>query len=641
MDEPVQGYHAEFQAFSVAQRRDVVEALRHFVSDASVEQVRAWRDGVPALQREVGEVVAIDSATGSYHAVLEYRLPMEFRRIDAVFLLREAVLVLELKGKWTPSDADVDQAHAYARDLRCYHAECAERPVHVVLVPTLAIGPQDERRGVQVCGPDALDGLIARLDAESRGAPPLSVERFLHPHAYRPLPTLVRAARELFERGDLARIRKAAAATDPAVELLATLAHEAAAQGRRKLVLLSGVPGAGKTLVGLRLAHAHFVDDLSVARAGGKPTAPAVFLSGNGPLVEVLQYELRGAGGDGRTFVRGVKQYVERYARNPKLVPTEHVLVFDEAQRAFDAARVAESHGYAVDEARSEPQWFIDFAERVPGWCVVLALIGSGQEIHKGEEAGTGQWADALREAGRSGDWDVHGPVALSEHFAGLTYACHAELSLDVSLRSHLALDLHRFVSELVKPRPAPPEALAAIAATLHAAGHDLRIARDLAVAKDYLRERYADAPAARFGLLASSRDRDLPRFGVDNDFQATKRVRFGPWYGDDEEAPDSRSCRLFRECVTEFGAQGLELDAALVAWGTDYRLDGDRWSIARSRGFKRGGAPVRDPARLRENAYRVLLTRARDASVVFVPPLLEMDETHAFLVAAGFRPLD
>ena len=640
MDESVRGYDADFRAFIVARRRDVVQALQYFVADASTEQVRAWRDAVPVLQRELGEVVAIDSATGSHHAVLEYRLPMEFRRIDAVLLLRETVVVLELKGKWAPSDADIDQAHAYARDLRCYHAECADRPVHVVLVPTLARGPQEPRRGVEVCGPDELDGLIERLDRRMHGAPPLSVQRFLDPAAYRPLPTLVRAARELFEHGDLARIRKAAAATDPAVELLATLSRDAAAHGRRKLVLLSGVPGAGKTLVGLRLAHAHFVDDLAVARAGGKPPAPAVFLSGNGPLVEVLQYELRGAGGEGRTFVRGVKQYVERYARNPKLVPTEHVLVFDEAQRAFDAARVAESHGYAVADARSEPQWFIDFAERVPGWCVVLALIGSGQEIHKGEEAGTGQWADALREPGRSGDWDVHGPVALSEHFAGLAYACHAELSLDVSLRSHLALDLHRFVAGLVRSRPAAVAELADIAATLHTAGHDLRITRDLDSAKAYLRERYADAPSARYGLLASSRDRDLPAFGIDNGFQATKRVRFGPWYGDDEDAPDSRSCRLFEACVTEFGAQGLELDAALVAWGTDYRMEQGRWSIARSRGFKRGGAPVRDPARLRENAYRVLLTRARDASVVFVPPTTVMDETHAFLVEAGFRPL-
>ena len=143
--------------------------------------------------------------------------------------------------------------------------------------------------------------------------------------------------------------------------------------------------------------------------------------------------------------------------------------------------------------------------------------------------------------------------------------------------------------------------------------------------------------PDARFGLVASSRDRDLVRFGVPNDYQATKQLRFGPWYGDDEPAPGGRSCRHLRECVTEFGAQGLELDAVLLAWGTDFRRDGDGWNIDRARRYKRGGPPVRSPWQLRANAYRVLLTRARDATVVFVPPLPELDETFDYLVQADF----
>jgi len=639
--ESTRAYDAEFRHFSGADRGSILDALKRFVADASDAQHRAWRDSIPQLQTEVREVVASYGEAGRYHAVLEYRLPMEFRRIDAVFLLRGMVVVLELKGKWTPSDADIDQAHAYARDLRCYHAECEDRPVEVVLVPTLARGLQAVSRGVHVCAPALLDGLIARFDRETREQPPVSLERFLDADAYRPLPSLVRAARELFERGTLTRIRTASAATDPAIALLTSLAREAAATRRRKLVLLSGVPGAGKTLVGLRLVHAHFIDDLAVDRGRGKPTSPAVFLSGNGPLVEVLQYELRDAGGGGSAFVRGVKQYVERYSSDPRRRPPEHVLVYDEAQRAYDAEMVADKHGHDVATAKSEPQWFVEFAERIPEWCVVLALIGSGQEIHKGEEAGVGQWADALRGSTRGNEWDVHGPVGLSGGFGGLTYACHAELSLDVSLRSHLSLELHRFVAGLVATPTTPAAELRLLAERLTADGHDLRLTRDLDAAKAYLRERYADAPTARFGIVASSRDRDLVRFRVPNDFQATKQIRHGPWYGDDEDAPDSRSCRLLQDCVTEFGAQGLELDATLVAWGTDFRIVGGRWDVSRMRRYLKRGAPVRDAAQLRANAYRVLLTRARDASVVFVPPSAELDETWAFLVDAGFRPLD
>ena len=128
--------------------------------------------------------------------------------------------------------------------------------------------------------------------------------------------------------------------------------------------------------------------------------------------------------------------------------------------------------------------------------------------------------------------------------------------------------------------------------------------------------------------------------FGVLNDFQSTKRVKFGPWYGDDEHDYDGRSCRRLDTCVTEFGAQGLELDAALLAWGTDFVRAGGAWSNGRARGYKKG-AKVKDPFQLRMNAYRVLLTRGRDATVVFVPPLTELDETYGYLCEAGMMVLE
>ena len=168
---------------------------------------------------------------------------------------------------------------------------------------------------------------------------------------------------------------------------------------------MTGVPGAGKTLVGLQTVHARYLDDLVVPRADGKSRVPAVFLSGNGPLVEVLQYEFRSAGGGGKTFVRGVKDYVKTYSRKPGLVPPEHVLVFDEAQRAFDAEMVAAKHPGARGPARSEPEHFIEFAGRIPDWCVVIGLIGTGQEIHVGEEGGlrSGDRPSRVRRSTRSG----------------------------------------------------------------------------------------------------------------------------------------------------------------------------------------------------------------------------------------------
>jgi hypothetical protein len=636
-DQAQRGWDSDFLRFAGTPPSAIVAKLRHFVNDASAEQIRAWDQAVPRLQEEVDEIRVLRQEAASYTAILEYELPLESRRADAIFLLRESVLVIELKGKTRPSDADIDQAHAYARDLRCYHAECEDRAVHALLIPTGARGDLGISRGVRICGPDALDRVVAEYDSTPTGRL-IDSDRFLAGDAYRPLPTLVTAARELFRTGSLRRVKRAAAVTDDAVDAIVRVVHEAAKTRSRRLVLLTGVPGAGKTLVGLRLVHSHFIDDLAVPRQTGTPTSPAVFLSGNGPLVAVLQHELHGQNDGGATFVRDVKNYVRHYSR-PGRVPAEHVLVYDEAQRAYDAAMVASKHPAMATTARSEPELFVEFAERVPEWCVVVGLIGGGQEIHVGEEGGTVQWADAIGHSHRRGDWIVHGPPALLETFAGLPYQPSTALNLDRSLRSHLSEDLHRFVAQLVSNPPAPVDAQAALAKSLAKQGHDLRITRDLAVAKAYLRERYADMPDARFGIVASSRDKDLVRFGVMNDYQSTKVMRYGPWYGDDERAPGGRSCRHLRDCVTEFGAQGLELDAVLLAWGTDFELSKGRWNIERARGYKRGGPKVRDPWQLRANAYRVLLTRARDGTIVFVPALPELDETFDYLVGAGFRP--
>jgi hypothetical protein len=344
MTEAVRGWDSAFETFRGEDLGEILIALKCVVENAGKPQERAWRESIPKLQTEVGELVAIDTPSGAYTAVLEYQLPLEYRRVDAIFLMHDAIVVIELKGKREPNLADLDQAEAYARDLRAYHAECDARDVHAVLIPTLAKSLKELRGGVHVCSPELLDGLLRQLNSK-RSETAVDLRRFLSEEAYRPLPTLVRAARELFATGELRRVRRAAAATQGATDALIQIVREAASQQRRKLVLLSGVPGAGKTLVGLQLAHSHEIDQLAVARAEGLPTAPSVFLSGNGPLVDVLSYELRDAGGNGRTFVRGVKKYVERYSRNPKLIPPEHVLVYDEAQRAFDAAMVAETHG--------------------------------------------------------------------------------------------------------------------------------------------------------------------------------------------------------------------------------------------------------------------------------------------------------
>jgi hypothetical protein len=424
--------------------------------------------------------------------------------------------------------------------------------------------------------------------------------------------------------------------------MIRDIIHEAAARHEKRLILVTGIPGAGKTLVGLRTVHAHYLDDLAVPRDNGKASAPAVFLSGNGPLVDVLQYELRGAGGGGKAFVRGVKDYVKRYSSRPGLVPSEHILIFDEAQRAFDAEQVRFKHSHVPGfiGGKSEPEHFIEFAERIPEWCAVLGLIGGGQEIHIGEEGGLVQWRMAVEGSSDPSAWTVHGPPQVRGIFDGspIRFQESPALNLDTEIRFHLASEIHEFVNQLLEG--GAPEANSARAGKLEAQGYHLRLTQNRETAETYLRERYGENPDARFGLVASSKDRDLVRFNVPNDFQSTKRVRYGPWYSDSEDARGGYSCRRLKDAVTEFGAQGLELDAVLLAWGTDFMREGGLWTNRKARGYQRR-AQVKDPFQLRKNSYRVLLTRGRDGTVVFIPPLPELDETREYLEKSGFRRLD
>ena len=636
------GWDSDFRSFEQAPPARVVHRLQDFVGAHSLAEYRSWTSTVPHLQREVGEVVRYDGTAGRYTAVLEYQLPLEARRIDAVFLLHDGVAVIELKGKTTPTAADVDQAHAYARDLANYHRDCHQRRVVPILVPTEMRGAVQRAGHVHVCPPHRLDELLAEVDSKSR-PDRMDPERFLSADAYRPLPSLIQAARALFTSRRVPRLWRSLANTDAAVDGIHDIIRDAAATRTRRLVLVTGVPGAGKTLVGLRMAHSEEPDRL----ASRNSPASAIFLSGNGPLVQVLQYQLKSAGGGGRAFVRSVKDYIRTYGRAGGSVPDHHVIVFDEAQRAFDAPKVADTHKLSLAQAQSEPQEFVAIAERLPDWCVVIGLIGSGQEIHIGEEAGIGQWADAVRGTGDADSWTVHGPSGIQSEFPGLKFRSDQNLSLDTALRAHLAADLDLFVDGLVNAEESKDEArLAQLAGSLERNGHHLRLCRDLRVGKAYLRDRYADQPDKRFGLMTSSRDKALGRMApahqrFDADFRWRSQARLlAPWYVESEEHPDS--CRHLHRSITEFEAQGLELDGVLLGWGTDFARAGGVWDTSRMTRYRKGKAQaqVRNPGQLRANAYRVLLTRARDVTVVYVPDLPESEDTAAFLERVGFQPL-
>ena len=633
------GWSSTMPAFVIASSKEITAMLEAFIYDPGESQIRAWKSSIPMLQEKFEDVNHKEK--DKFATLLEYELPREGgRRPDVIVLENGSVVVLELKGRLDPTLVDIDQVAAYARDLRHYHPECHNRMVIPVLVPTRKTGESYVVDGVNIVGPNQIGALLSEIAAKNPGDS-LDPEAFVRAD-WEPMPSLVQAARTLWKTNKLPQIRRAQAATRPTLEAAKDIIFKARETQTRRLILITGVPGSGKTLVGLRLAYDESWTELAEARKdGSRPSTTSVLLSGNGPLIEVLRHALKSG-----VFVQDIMKYIKNYC-NPGSVhkiPREHVVIFDEAQRAWDVEKVETKHKGLTG---SECNLLVELTERVPEWGVLIGLIGTGQSIHDGEEGGIDQWVQAINAAPNPEQWVIHCPPSIAETFrqGGVMCEENTALSLNVTLRTHFAETLHDYVDNLLgeslieqdeKTGLYAGENLNTQAKELRETGFRMYITRDLEIARQHVRERYTNEPHARYGIIASSRDKVLPQWGILNDWNSTKRVRIGPWFNENPNNEDS--CCQLRQCVTEFQCQGLELDMAIVGWGTDFILENAKWTNQLARGYRR--AP-KDAFVLRRNSYRVLLTRGRDGMILFVPPIDRLNETYQFLLSCGFKTLD
>jgi hypothetical protein len=612
------GWYGSFESFLSISEADWLTSLSsHHLGcmnePPAASQLAAWQNCFKVLQSQLPLLVHERPEASLWTIIFEYELPRERgRRPDVVILAGSTILVLEFKDFSVPMQAHIDQVSAYGRDLEHYHAGSHHHRLHPLLVLTKAKGLATNQEGVCVVSPDGLPTVLSYL-AHSNGQP---IDPFAWLNAdYAPLPSLISAARTIFQHEALPQIRRAHSAGIPeTIAELVTIGKQAQANNQLHLALVTGVPGAGKTLVGLQFVYTNYFDDPE----GGRT---AVFLSGNGPLVKVLQHALKSS-----VFVQDVHGFLKQYGGNQTRQPEEHIWVYDEAQRAWDAGRVSEKRGHGA----SEPEDFLRLGERMDSWALMVGLIGEGQEIHLGEEAGLGQWNDAIGAMTRP--WIVHCPNKVASLFtaASKVYS-NARLDLTTSLRSHIAEDVQLWVKQLLDGQLG---SAASTSKPIMDQGFDMYVSRDIAVAERYVRERYQGQEDKRYGLLASSKARNLSKFGVPNEYNFTKNLREGPWYND---PPDSRlSCCQLHDVATEFACQGLELDFPIVAWGNDLTWKDRQWhSLPQLR------SKAHDPHQLRINSYRVLLSRGRDGFVIFVPKDTEMDRTYTALLNSGLRVLD
>ena len=634
------------------------------------EQLSAWRLQLPVLRaalagqngdshhfRHVDESGAAMRENGDCHLFapwlhLEFDIPRLGRRVDAVLVTSTAVIPIEFKvGAKKFNQLDYEQAWDYGLDLKNFHAPSHAAAIFPILCATEA--PKSDRRwkpphadGVRppvCCTGQGLGPAIAlALDGIGTAPAPITPSTW-GTGSYSPTPTIIEAARSLYARHtvhDITRSDAGAvnlAVTSAAVERIIAQARE---RRRKAIVFVTGVPGAGKTLVGLNVATRHGSRD---------DAAHAVFLSGNGPLVAVLREALarddldrakltdpRARIGTSRTAVRAFIQNVHHFRdatlRDPA-APADHVVVFDEAQRAWDARQLAsfmKRKKGLPGFTQTEPELLIGAMERHADWAVVVCLVGGGQEINTGE-AGISAWLDGVRTLFPG--WDVF----ISPHLTDSEYAASGALErlsgsragaaratfepalhLATSMRSFRAEHLSRFVKALL-------DGEAELGRELFAEFRDhypIVLTRSMRAARRWIRRQRRGTERA--GLVASSSAQRLKPHAIDI------RVNIDPVHWFLRSQSDTRSSLYLEDAATEFQVQGLELDWTIVTWDADLRWRGSDWSYHSFRGAK--WTDVKKPERRQylKNAYRVLLTRARQGMVIFVPPGAKRDRTRS-----------
>lgn len=589
----------------------------------------AWREEIRILK----EVLA--NVKGQIY--FEYTIPRMGRRIDVVLLIGSVLFVLEFKvGEKTFTSSAVNQVYDYALDLKNFHETSRDLFIAPIVIatnapattPPISTTVHNDKVLTPIrCNVELLAETLWRvLDFAADVA--IDVAGW-ETGRYSPTPTIVEAAMALYNNHSVDEISRSDAA---AVNLTATseaisqIIQSARANSTKAVCFVTGVPGAGKTLVGLNIA---------TQRREETDELYSVFLSGNGPLVAILREALardrvrndREQGqttrlGHARSQVKAFIQNVHNF-RDECLVddkpPIEHVALFDEAQRAWTLEQTASFMARkraTPDFSQSEPEFLISCLDRHPDWAVVVCLVGGGQEINTGE-AGISEWIDSLNRSFPAWQIYISSRLTDSEYGAGhileqLQSRGHVEtrdeLHLGVSMRSFRAENVSLLVKQLLDLEQDEARRTLAQVSTKY----PIVLTRDLAKAKRWLKQQARGTE--RYGIVVSSQAERLKPHAID------VRSPMDPihWFLDGPD--DVRSSFYLEDVATEFHVQGLELDWACVTWDADFRYAKTGWDHRSFVGSGWNRIQKLERQIYQKNAYRVLLTRARQGMVIVVP---------------------
>ncbi|MBO5438370.1 MAG: DUF2075 domain-containing protein [Thermoguttaceae bacterium] len=601
--------------------------------DVMNSQRDAWIRQIQILKRELA---GFDSGT----ILFEYTIPRIGLRIDNVLLYNGHVFLLEFKvGEKEHKFGDKIQVTDYALDLKNFHKFSHDATIVPILVATEAPDSpintgemKPQIHNVVFCN-GKVGNLYQRIRSisENLGTRELNHYDWIH-SIYLPTPTIIEAAQVLYRGHNVSEIsRNEASATNlgSTTQAIGKIIDECKAQHQKAICFITGVPGAGKTLAGLNIAN---------SRHNFSEEEHAIFLSGNGPLVEVLQEALtrdqvsqtgirkEEARNKAKAFIQIIHHFRDDALSTGTTPPCEKVAIFDEAQRAWDVHALSnfmKRKKNISDFSMSEPAFLIDIMDRHKDWAVIICLVGGGQEINTGE-AGLVEWFRALRNqfpywkiyvSDRITDEEYSHGQSLADLFQGLNTTIVPELHLAVSLRSFRSENVSAFVKYLLDGDWQKAKSFY----QQFEKDYPIVLTRNLQKARQWVRKQANGSE--RFGLIASSNAKRLKPCGiwVENELKAPV------WFLNDQN--DIRSSYFLENVATEFAIQGLELDWTLLAWDTDMRIVNGTWECHAFRGTHwEKTNPIR--AQYIKNAYRVLLTRARQGMVIFVPEGNPEDKT-------------
>ncbi len=651
-------YSNTIQNFLLEANHDIYNTLVAEHSNRTLEgqQKNAWKRQIEILKDQ------LKGFEGQIY--FEFSIPRMGKKVDNIVIINDKIFVIEFKvGSLKYEKSAIEQVIDYTLDLKNFH----EGSHNLCLIPILVATKAESSSSIKYSS-KVVNHESAALSNENNLQNVFKVyidyaknKIDINPwenSIYKPTPTIIEAAQALYEGHNVQEISRSdsgAINLSKTTDCINKIIEDSKSKNKKSICFVTGVPGAGKTLAGLNIA---------AKRTKADEGEHAVFLSGNGPLVEVLREALtrdevlraklngqklnkKEATRKTNAFIQNIHHFRDSSLLS-KVAPSEKIVIFDESQRAWNKEQLnsfMKRKKGIEDFDMSEPKFLINIMNRCQDWCIIVCLVGGGQEINTGE-AGLEEWINSLKIY--CGEWNIYYSNLISENNNYIKSTAlkswlknngkaENELHLSVSVRSFRAEKLSEFIHNLLEiNRDTAKELLLSIKNK-----YPIVLTRDLTTAKTWLRQKAKGSE--RIGIISSSGARRLRVFGID----VKNEISASNWFLNDKD--DIRSSYFLEEVATEFDIQGLEIDWACVAWGANFYINNRDWKYQNFKGTKWQNINKAEDREYLKNAYRVLLTRARQGLVIFVPngsceditrDIKFYDETYEYLSSLGLETI-